>query len=289
MRRAIRQGDYPGGNGIGAMLRYCEAMAIGANTVGDVLRDWRARRRLSQLDLAGEAEVSTRHLSFVESGRAAPSRELLLRLAEPLAMPLREQNRLLLAAGYAPVHGEQALEAPDMAAALAAVEAVLNAHAPFPALAVDRHWNLFRANDAATAMLRSIDPTLLAPPVNVLRATLHPKGLAPRIENLAEWRHHLLARMRLDIDRSGDPELEALHAELVRLPSPISRQPPGDAARIAVPLAIRSEAHGRVLSFLSTTTVFGTATDVTLAELTLECFYPADDDTRQALLSGSRP
>lgn len=264
-------------------------MATRATTVGDVLRDWRARRRLSQLDLAGEADVSTRHLSFVESGRAAPSRDLLLRLAEPLAMPLREQNRLLLAAGYAPVHGERALDAPDMAAALAAVEAVLRAHAPFPALAVDRHWNLVRANDAATAMLVGIEPILLEPPVNVLRATLHPKGLAPRIANLAEWRHHLLARLRMDIAHSADPALEALHAELRSYPSPVSRHPPAPAARIAVPLTIHSEAHGRVLSFLSTTTVFGTATDVTLAELTLECFYPADDDTRLALLSGSRP
>ncbi|WP_420010074.1 helix-turn-helix domain-containing protein [Xanthomonas sacchari] len=256
-------------------------------TVGDVLRDWRARRRLSQLDLACAAEVSTRHLSFVESGRAAPSRDLLLRLAEPLAMPLREQNRLLHAAGYAPVHGERALDAPDMAAALAAVDAVLRAHAPFPALAVDRHWNLVRANDAAAAMLVGIDPALRAAPVNVLRATLHPDGLAPRIANLAEWRHHLLARLRLDIDRSADPELERLHAELNAFPCPASDRPHGAAARIAVPLSIRSGASGSILSFLSTTTVFGTATDVTLAELTLECFYPADDATRQALLAGS--
>lgn len=262
-------------------------MTTHAITVGDVLRDWRARRRLSQLDLACAAEVSTRHLSFVESGRAAPSRDLLLRLAEPLAMPLREQNRLLHAAGYAPVHGERALDAPDMAAALAAVDAVLRAHTPFPALAVDRHWNLLRANDAAAAMLVGIDPALLAAPVNVLRATLHPDGLAPRIANLAEWRHHLLARLRLDIDRSADPELERLHAELNGFPCPASDRPHGAAARIAVPLSIRSGASGSILSFLSTTTVFGTATDVTLAELTLECFYPADDATRQALLAGS--
>ncbi|MEH3118953.1 MAG: helix-turn-helix transcriptional regulator [Methylorubrum populi] len=264
-------------------------MATRTTTVGDVLRDWRGRRRLSQLELAGEAEVSSRHLSFVESGRAAPSRELLLRLAQPLAMPLREQNRLLLAAGYAPMHGEQALEAPDMVAALTAVEAILRAHAPFPALAVDRHWNLVRANDAATAMLSGVDPMLLAPPINVLRATLHPKGLAARIANLTEWRHHLLARLRVDSDRSGDPELAALHTELARFPCPVSRQPAGSFASIAVPLAIHSEAHGQVLSFLSTTTVFGTATDVTLAELTLECFYPADDATRHALLSVPRP
>ncbi|MBO9882220.1 helix-turn-helix transcriptional regulator [Xanthomonas sp. D-109] len=262
-------------------------MTTHAITVGDVLRDWRARRRLSQLDLACAAEVSTRHLSFVESGRAAPSRDLLLRLAEPLAMPLREQNRLLHAAGYAPVHGERALDAPDMAAALAAVDAVLRAHAPFPALALDRHWNLVRANDAAAAMLVGIDPTLLVAPINVLRASLHPDGLAPRIANLAEWRHHLLARLRLDIDRSADPELERLHTELNGFPCPASDRPHGAAARIAVPLSIRSGASGSILSFLSTTTVFGTATDVTLAELTLECFYPADDATRQALLAGS--
>ncbi|TAA08619.1 XRE family transcriptional regulator [Pseudoxanthomonas winnipegensis] len=264
-------------------------MATDAITVGDLLREWRARRRLSQLDLAGEAQVSTRHLSFVESGRAAPSRELLLRLAEPLAMPLRERNRLLLAAGYAPIHGERALEAPDMAAALAAVEAVLNAHAPFPALAVDRHWNLVRANEAATALLEGVDPALLAPPINVLRATLHPKGLAPSIVNLAQWRHHLLARLRLDIAHSADPALDALHAELSGFPSPEGDHAAQSVARIAVPLAIRSGPGGGVLSFLSTTTVFGTATDVTLAELTLECFYPADEQTRRALLTGSGP
>ncbi|WP_337270903.1 helix-turn-helix transcriptional regulator [Oryzifoliimicrobium ureilyticus] len=253
-----------------------------------MLRDWRTRRGLSQLHLAGEAEVSTRHLSFVETGRSAPSRELLLRLAEPLAIPLREQNRLLLAAGYAPVYGERALDTPDMAVALAAVEAVLHAHAPFPALAVDRHWNLVRANDPLTAMLAGVDPVLLTTPVNVLRATLHPKGLAPRIANLAEWRHHLLTRLRLDMAGSADDELEVLYAELSSFPCPASRSPPCSVARIAVPLSIHSEAHGRVLSFLSTTTIFGTATDVSLAELALECFYPADEETRQALVTGPR-
>lgn len=254
-----------------------------AQDVGTILRDWRARRRLSQLDLAGEAAVSTRHLSFVESGRAAPSRDLLLRLAEPLALPLRERNRLLLAGGYAPLHGERPLDALDMAAAREAVDAVLRAHAPFPALAVDRHWHLVLANDAARGLLAGIAPALLAPPVNVLRASLHPDGLAPRIVNLAEWRHHLLARLRDDAERSGDPVLAALHDELRALPAPASRRPPGPAARIAVPLVVRDPATGRTLSFLSTTTVFGSATDVTLAELTLECFYPADEATRAAL------
>jgi transcriptional regulator with XRE-family HTH domain len=257
--------------------------ALSLPAVGDILRDWRARRRLSQLDLASEAAVSARHLSFVESGRAAPSRDLLLRLAEPLALPPRERNRLLLAGGYAPMHGERSLDAPDMAAAKAAVEAVLRGHMPFPALAVDRHWNLVVANDAAGGLLAAADPALLVPPVNVLRASLHPGGLAPRIVNLGEWRHHLLARLRDDVERSGDPTLVALYDELRALPAPASRHPPGATARIAVPLMLRDPASDLVLSFLSTTTVFGTAVDVTLAELTLECFYPADEATRRAV------
>ncbi len=258
-------------------------MATQTNGVGDLLRDWRARRRLSQLDLAGEAEVSTRHLSFVESGRAAPSRELLLRLAESLALPLRERNRLLLAGGFAPLHRERSIDDADMAAAKEVVAAVLRGHAPFPALAVDRHWNLVAANEAAGALLTGIDPALLAAPVNVLRASLDPRGLAPRIVNLAEWRHHLLARLHEDAERSGDPVLFALHQELRALPAPVSEKPHGPTARIAVPLVIRDPASGTPLSFLSTTTVFGTAVDVTLAELTLECFYPANDETRRAL------
>ncbi|MDH7788616.1 transcriptional regulator with XRE-family HTH domain [Ochrobactrum sp. 19YEA23] len=259
-------------------------MTLHNPTVGDFLRDWRARRRLSQLDLAGEAEVSTRHLSFVESGRAAPSRELLLRLAEPLALPMRERNRLLLAAGYAPMHGERAIDAPDMAAAKTAIETILRGHSPFPALAVDRQWNLVICNDAAQALLDGIDPALLAPPVNVLRASLHPNGLASRIVNLAEWRHHLLARLRDDVDRSADPALLALNEELRALPAPASPRPYGSPQKIAVPLQIRNPANGDVLSFISTTTVFGTAVDVTLAELTLECFYPADEETRRVLI-----
>ncbi len=258
-------------------------MATQTNGVGDLLRDWRARRRLSQLDLAGAADVSTRHLSFVESGRAAPSRDLLLRLAEPLALPLRERNRLLLAAGFAPLHPERSIDEPDMAAAKEVIGAVLRGHGPFPALAVDRHWNLVAANDAAGALLAGVDPALLAPPTNVLRASLHPDGLAPRIVNLAEWRHHLLARLRDDAERSGDPILFALHQELRALPAPASERPHGPTARIAVPLVIRDPASDMPLSFLSTTTVFGTAVDVTLAELTLECFYPANEETRRAL------
>jgi DNA-binding XRE family transcriptional regulator len=251
-----------------------------AQSTGNLLREWRRRRRRSQLELAGEADLSTRHLSFIESGRALPSREMLARLAEQLAIPLRERNRLFLAAGYAPLHPERALDAPDMAAVRSAVDAVLSGHMPFPALAVDRHWTLIAANAAVNSLLQGVDAALLAPPVNVLRLSLHAQGLAPRIANLAEWRHHLLARLRAQRDDAGDPALHALYAELVSMPTPLSSRPPRPPNPVAVPFELIEPRSGRLLSFLSTTTVFGTATDVALAELSLECFYPADEATR---------
>lgn len=263
-----------------------KGMATQIETVGDVLREWRSRRRLSQLHLAVEADVSARHLSFVESGRSAPSRELLLRLAEPLEMPLRERNRLLLAAGYAPMFAEHPLDAPEMKAAMAAVKRILDSHSPFPALAVDRSWDLLLANEAALGLLTGIDDALLRPPANIMRLSLHPRGLASRIHNLAEWRHHLLGRLRDDANRSGDPRLFALQEELRAYPAPASPGPPGTVARIAVPLVLNRPGSDERLSFLSTTTVFGTATDIALAGLTLECFYPADDATRAVLVAG---
>ncbi|MBB4004151.1 helix-turn-helix domain-containing protein [Aurantimonas endophytica] len=260
-------------------------MTTTSDTVGDVLRDWRRRRRLSQMALAGEADISTRHLSFVESGRAAPSREMLMRLAEPLALPLRERNRLLLAGGYAPLYPERGLDAPDLAAAREAVEAILAAHDPYPALAVDRHWTLVAANRAVNGLLADVAPNLLEPPVNVLRLSLSPEGLAPSIVNLAEWRQHLLERLRHDATSSGDGRLIELHDELRAIPVAASMRPPHrNATGIAVPLVLRR--GDTTLSFLSTTTVFGTATDVALAELTLEAFLPADPATREALAGG---
>lgn len=258
-------------------------------TVGDVLRNWRQRRHLSQMALAGEAAVSTRHLSFVESGRAAPSRDMLLRLAETLGLPLRERNQLLLAGGFAPSYPERPLDAPDMVAAKRAVEAVLAAQEPFPALAVDRHWTLVAANGAVAALFGAVGPHHLVPPVNVLRLSLAPDGLAPFIINLPEWRRHLLERLRRDADASGDGTLRALHSELLALPCPVSTRPVSrpKAGSVAVPLILRHPTSGDRLSFLSTTTVFGTAVDVTLAELTLECFYPADEPTRASLLAAS--
>jgi transcriptional regulator with XRE-family HTH domain len=259
-------------------------MATAATSVGDHLREWRRRRRMSQLDLAVDAEISTRHLSFVESGRAQPSREMVLHLAERLAVPLRDRNLLLVSAGYAPVFAERPIGDPALAAARKAIELVLKGHEPYPALAVDRHWTLVDANRAVAPLLAGAAPALLKPPVNVLRLSLHPDGLAPRIANLPEWRAHLLERLRKQIDASADPVLVALLEELRALPAPSRRPPPApnpDYAGVVVPLKLATEAG--VLSFLSTTTVFGTPVDVTLSEIALESFFPADRATAEAL------
>jgi transcriptional regulator with XRE-family HTH domain len=253
--------------------------------VGSLLREWRQRRRMSQLGLALEAEISARHLSFIETGRAQPSREMVLHLSERLDVPLRDRNVLLVAAGYAPVFSEKALSDPALAAARAAVDLVLKGHEPFPALAVDRHWNLVAANDTIPPLLKGADAALLRPPVNVLRLSLHPDGLAPRIANLAEWRAHLLARLRRQIEVSADKVLVALLDELAALPAPVSKRPiavsQNGFAGVAVPFRLVTD--GGILSFISTTTVFGTPVDITLSELALEAFFPADAGTAEAL------
>jgi transcriptional regulator with XRE-family HTH domain len=253
--------------------------------VGQQLRDWRQRRRMSQLDLAGEAEISTRHLSCMETGRAMPSREMLLRLAERLAVPLRERNALLLAAGFAPMFRQRALDDPALQVARGAIERLLRAHLPCPALTIDRHWQLVLMNDAVAPLLDGIAPALLTAPVNVLRLSLHPEGLAPRIRNLPEWRAHLLARLHAQIAASADPVLRALLDELLGYPMPAAaaHASPDDGAGVLVPLQIDT-ARGP-MSFISTTTVFGTPVDITLSELALETFFPADDATA-ALLRG---
>lgn len=236
---------------------------------------------MSQLDLAAEAEISTRHLSFMETGRSVPSRGMVLKLAQVIDLPLRERNHLLLAAGYAPAYGERKLDDPSLAAARQAIELILKGHAPYPALAIDRHWTLVMANETALRLMEGIAPHLAAPPVNVLRLSLHPEGLAPRIENLGEWRAHLLDRLSHQIDVTGDPVLAHLRAELSAYPHAASSGPPADHGGVLVPL--RLKVGQSVLSFLSTTTVFGTPVDVTLSELALESFFPADPDTAQAL------
>jgi transcriptional regulator with XRE-family HTH domain len=247
--------------------------------VGTLLRDWRQRRRLSQLDLAGEADVSTRHLSYVETGRALPSREMVLRLANRLDVPLRDRNRLLVAAGYAPMYGERSLDDPAMVAARQAVELVLRGHEPYPALAVDRHWNLVSYNRAVPALMAGADPELLEPPLNVLRLSLHPRGLAPRIANLGAWRAHLLERLQQQVASSGDAMLAALADELRGYPGPAQEAHPEQ--NVVVPLVLETPVG--MLSFISTTTVFGTPIDVTLSELALETFFPADAATAERL------
>ena len=253
--------------------------------VGAQIRHWRARRRLSQLELALEADVSTRHLSCLETGRAAPSREMILRLANRLDVPLRERNRLLTAAGFAPMYPARPLADPALAAARQVVELVLRGHEPCPALAVDRHWNVVMQNRAVPLLLDGVAPDLLAGPVNALRLSLHPRGMAPRIVNLAAWRAHVLARLRQQIVASDDDTLRALEEELAAYPAPgdaaHAPTPAGGEPALVVPLVVDS-ALGR-LSFISTTTVFGTPVDVTLAELALESFFPADAATTAAL------
>lgn len=252
---------------------------------GAHLRRWRQHRRLSQQDLAGEAEVSTRHLSFVETGRSLPSREMVLRLAERLQVPLRERNAMLVAAGYAPMYRDRPLEDPSLAPAREAVDLILRAHEPWPALAVDRHWNLVAGNRTVPAFTALADPSLMVGQVNVLRVSLHPKGLAPHIVNLPQWREHLFERLRQQIQSTGDVALVALLEELRAYPVPYDKpheQLEGEHPGVAVPLQLRLPG-GAVLSFISTTTVFGTAVEVTVQELTLETFFPVDAATGDAL------
>lgn len=264
-----------------------------ARPIGDHLRDWRQRRRMSQLDLASDAEISTRHLSFVESGRAQPSRDMVLHLAERLEIPLRDRNILLVAAGFAPLFAERQLDDPALQSARRAVDLVLAGHEPYPALAVDRHWQLVTANAALKRLLVGAAAKLLSPPINVLRLSLHPDGLAPRIANLAQWRQHLLERLRHQVDLSADPVLAALLEELRGYPAPSSRPgrprqgSQGDLGGVAVPLSLIADGGG-MLSFFSTTTVFGTPLDITLAELALEAFFPADAATAEALRQAAK-
>jgi len=256
-----------------------QSTASATRPVGDLLREWRRHRRLSQLELATEAEISTRHLSFVESGRAMPSRDMILHLAEYLDIPLRERNALLVAAGFAPVYAERALDDPALDAVRHTIELLLRGMEPYPALAVDRYWHLVTANRAAARLMAGLPETLTKPPVNVLRASLHPTGLAPRIRNLAQWRAHLLERLRHQVDASQDPQLMALLRELQSYPAPPLEDgyAVGAAGRIAVPMEL--DVGDAVLSMLSTTTVFGTPTDVMLQELAIEAFVPADEAT----------
>jgi len=249
--------------------------------IGPMLREWRSRRRLSQLDLALSAEISARHMSFIETGRSQPSRDVVLRLAEGLDLNLRNRNALLMAGGYAPGNAERRFDDPALEPARSIIQRILDAHMPFPALAVDRHWNLVASNGSVIALMTGIAPHLIEPPINVLRLSIHPDGMANRIVNLAEWKRHLVERLHRQVEASGDHQLEALAEELKAYPAPASSAPLSDISAIAVPLVMES-ALGR-LSFLSTTTMFGTPVEVTLSEIAIETFFPADQPTAEAL------
>jgi transcriptional regulator with XRE-family HTH domain len=252
-------------------------------STGSLLREWRRRRNVSQLDLAHRAGVSPRHVSFIETGRSRPTSGMILRLCDELRVPLREQNRLLLAGGFAPAHPELSLADPPLAQVSAAIDSILAAHLPWPALVIDGAWDLVAANDAVYGLLDGVAAELLEPPVNVIRLTLEHDGLAPRIVNLAEWRGALVSRLRREHDASGDARL----AELVRAYAAPHRGDPPEATDppLVVPLVLRR--GDQQLSLLSATTVFGTTREVTVSELAIEAFYPADDATRSALGAGS--
>ncbi|WP_199745525.1 helix-turn-helix domain-containing protein [Amycolatopsis sp. WAC 04182] len=251
--------------------------------VGELLREWRDRRRISQLDLAISADISTRHLSFVETGRSKPSRDMVLRLGEHLEVPLRERNQLLLAAGYAPAYAESGLGAPEMAAVRKAVRQLMTSHEPYPAAVADRWWNLVDANASISIMTGLVSPALMTPPVNVLRVTLHPDGMAPHVLNLGEWRAHLLGRLRRQVTQTADPALTELLEELLTYPcaDPVPEVEVPGPGDIFVPLKLRHE--DAELTFFSTVSTFGTPLDVTVAELVIESFFPADADTAEYL------
>ena len=249
--------------------------------VGHLLKEWRQQRRVSQLELALRADVSARHISFLENGRSRPSRHMLLNLAEVLEVPLRDRNTLLVAAGYAPEYARTPLEDPSLTAARAAIDLVLTGHEPYPAIAVDRYWNIVAANQSVGLLLAEVSPELLEAPVNALRVTLHPHGLAPRIANLRGWRDHILVRLQRQVDATADPHLLSLYRELEAVQIEDS---PDEVAQefsdFAIPLRLNTE--NGVLSFITTTTVFGAVHDITLDELAIESFYPADEATARA-------
>lgn len=256
------------------------AIVTPAADFGVLLRGWRQRRRFSQLDLAGAAEVSTRHLSFLETGRSKPSREMVLHLAEHLDVPLRERNALLLAAGFSPAYPVNPLDDDDMAPVRAALDAVLAGHGPNPALVVDRHWDLVSANDAAMLFVGLAEPDALDDPVNVVRTSIHPRGLAPHILNFEEYTLHMAARLRRQVDHTADPRLAELYTEVMTAVGGHRTHTPG-AGEVVLPLRLRVGEDE--LTFFSTISVFGAPYDVQVDELAVEAFYPADEATARYL------
>ena len=261
--------------------------ALAARGAGALVRDWRQRRRRSQLDLALETGVSTRHLSFVETGRARPSPELLLALADQLEIPLRDRNALLLAAGYAPRYGETGLDDPAMTAVHAALQRMLTLHDPYPAVVIGQNWDVMQANEAAGRLVAALPPALAVPPLNVFRACLHPEGLAAATLNFPEWAGYLLgqlSRLRL---LTADPAVAALAGEVARYPNVAAlgdwrAAAPGAGGR-AVLVPWRARLRGAELSLFTTLTTFGAPRDVTVAEAAVELFWPADEHSAAVL------
>jgi transcriptional regulator with XRE-family HTH domain len=259
---------------------------MGRAQVGEMVQVWRAARRRSQLDLALEVGVSARHLSFVETGRSRPSPELLLALASCLDVPLRDRNAMLLAAGYAPRYSHRALDDPAMRAARTSIQRMLDAHEPYPGVAIDRHGNVVLANDAARRLVASLPPEVTGPPLNIYRSSLHPLGLAASTINFAEWAAYMLDQLERSHSVTGDTELGALLAEVRSYPNVAAiERSPNTRSWVDLPLLVplRLDRGDHELSLLTTLTTFGTPQDVTLAELTIELFFPADDETADAL------
>jgi transcriptional regulator with XRE-family HTH domain len=258
--------------------------------VGGMLREWRKRRHLSQLELSSRTGVSSRHLSYIETGRSRPSRQMILYLAEQLNVPLRERNALLLAAEYAPVYSHSALDnnGSDMKYVREAIERLLTSHGPYPAFVIDRQWDVVARNESTAVLLKDVDPELLVPPVNALRLALHPSGLAPRILNLTEWSAYLLRRLDHQIMATADSGLVKLADDARSYPGVAepSQQTANLTDRVFVPLRIMSGC--RELRFLNMVATFGTALDVTAAELVIEAFYPADPATFHVLEERSK-
>jgi len=245
---------------------------------GVLLRKWRVRRRMTQMDLAIAADSSTRHLSCLETGRSRASREMVLRLCEHLAIPLRDRNTLFLAAGFAPAYQERSVN--ELATARAAIERIVQAHSPYPAYALDRHWNVVFSNGALPQLYEGCSPELLRRPICAVRLLLHPLGMGSRIVNYHEWRGHTVSVLQLQIQIRPEPSIEALLAEISSYPAPSgSRMPAMADAPISFAMPLQIATRLGVVSFLSTTTVFGTPTDVTLSELAMEMLFPADDAT----------
>jgi len=250
---------------------------------GRLLRQWRAQRRLSQLALAGNAQISSRHLSFLETGRAAPSREMILKLSEELQIPMRQRNALLAAAGYAAIYPERPLDDPRLEAVGGIVRTVLTAHEPNPAMAIDHRWNIVAMNRTLPVLIRDVDPALQGPPLNALRITLHPGGLAPRIINFQQWRAQAIHMLRRRADATADPGLMSLLQEVQGYSYPGTPEPaPADAMdEVAIPIRLATPKGN--ISFLTTTMIFGRPRDVTVSELAIECLFPTDKASASVL------